>query len=228
MNRRIFIGDVHANSEELLHVLNKLGLKETDEYVFLGDYIDKGNSPIETLEILEEISVKLPNTRFLWGNHDLMFYEWLLNQNPVYEQTFEGQQTIKQMVGGKHPQLVKGELFKRYEWLFNKMEFHVEFPEQVAVHGGLIFNRPDPINDTNKYEKVNTRMFMSGNPLNKPIIVGHTPQPKIMLTKDARMVNIDTGSGTGGYLSALIYFTEYDFYTDKDGYGIEVLPLKEF
>lgn len=229
MKRRIFIGDIHGESEQLMGLIEDLNLKDTDELVFLGDYIDRGSHSKEVFDLLGQINDALPQTRFLWGNHDLMFYEWLTNKNPVYEETYEGQQTIRQFLpNDKHVQLGKAEVLQEYKWLFDRMESHADYPEQVAVHGGLNFTKTDPINGTNLYEKVNTRMFVSGNPLNKPIIVGHTPQPHIMLTDDRKMVDIDTGSGSGGELSALIYFTEYDFYTDKDGYGIEVLPLKEF
>lgn len=229
MKRRIFIGDIHGESIQLIDLIEGLNLKSTDDLVFLGDYIDRGRYSKEVYDLLKQIYEALPQTRFLWGNHDLMFYEWLANKNPVYGETYEGQKTIKQFIPeNSHVQLGKQHVLNEYKWLFDIMESHADYPEQVAVHGGLNFTKPDPIKGTNLYEKVNTRMFVSGNPLNKPIIVGHTPQPNIMLTDDRKMVNVDTGSGSGGELSALIYFPEYYFYTDKSGFGVDVLPLSEF
>jgi len=218
MARRIFIGDIHGESDQLLSLLYQLNIQESDEIIFLGDYIDKGKDTLGVLNILKILNQELPSTRFLWGNHDLMFYEWLTDKNPVYEQTYEGQQTIKQLLNEEEPSHQgKIRLLNQYKWLFNKLEFHAEYPEHVAVHGGLNFTKADPINDTTPYEKVNTRMFISGSPIHKPIIIGHTPQPEIRLTSDKKMVNIDTNCGAGGYLSALIYHKELNLYTDKDG-----------
>lgn len=112
---------------------------------------------------------------------------------------------------------VKEEVLETYQWLFDCMESEADYPEQVAVHGGLNFTKPDPIKDTSLFQKVNMRMFVSGSPLDKPIIIGHTPQKDITVTSDGKMVVIDTGCGSGGELSALIYYPEIGIYMDKDG-----------
>lgn len=70
-------------------------------------------------------------------------------------------------------------------------------------------------------------MFISGSPLHKLIIIGHTPQPEIRLTSDKKMVNINTNCGAGGYLSALIYHKELNLYTDKDGNLIDGMGLNK-
>lgn len=59
-----------------------------------------------------------------------------MNMNPVYEQTYEGQQTIKQLLNEEEPyHQGKIRLLNQYKWLFDKLEFHAEYPEHVAVHG---------------------------------------------------------------------------------------------
>ena len=62
------IGDVHSSYSALQEYL-KDGIKEDNLYIFVGDYLDRGIEPAETVKFLLSI-YKLPNVILLEGNHE--------------------------------------------------------------------------------------------------------------------------------------------------------------
>ena len=66
----VFIGDIHGCYDTLMQYSDfKNGLKDDTEYIFLGDYIDRGNQNYEVVQFLEKIK-DLPNVCLLEGNHE--------------------------------------------------------------------------------------------------------------------------------------------------------------
>ena len=51
------IGDIHGEAEQLKMLLQKMDLKAEDEMYVLGDVVDRGQYPMEALQIL----MSLPN-----------------------------------------------------------------------------------------------------------------------------------------------------------------------
>lgn len=68
------IGDIHGCNSVLQDYL-KIGIKEYDAYIFLGDYLDRGIENAETLKFLLSI-YKRPNVVFLEGNHEIHLRQW--------------------------------------------------------------------------------------------------------------------------------------------------------
>lgn len=62
------IGDIHSSNTVLQEYLGG-ELKEDEYYVFVGDYLDRGIEPVETLKFLLSI-YELPNVILLEGNHE--------------------------------------------------------------------------------------------------------------------------------------------------------------
>ena len=58
MSRYIAITDIHGELGKLENVLSKIELRANDTFVFLGDYIDRGNENAETLKFLYSIAEK--------------------------------------------------------------------------------------------------------------------------------------------------------------------------
>lgn len=62
------IGDVHACLKELKELLKKINYDENkDKLIFVGDLINRGKYPVETLEFIKS----LKNIKITLGNHDL-------------------------------------------------------------------------------------------------------------------------------------------------------------
>lgn len=66
----VFIGDIHGCYDTLMQYPDfKDGLKDDVEYIFLGDFIDRGNQNVEVLNFINSIKDK-PNVCLLEGNHE--------------------------------------------------------------------------------------------------------------------------------------------------------------
>lgn len=79
----VCIGDIHGR----IDLLEPLIKDHSKNYIFTGDYVDRGPN---SLEVIQSI-MKLPNKICLMGNHDEMFLDVIFNYyliNDSYERSF--------------------------------------------------------------------------------------------------------------------------------------------
>jgi len=64
-------GDVHGQFYDLLRIFEFGGFPPMANYIFLGDYVDRGKQSLETIALLLSYKVKFPENFFmLRGNHE--------------------------------------------------------------------------------------------------------------------------------------------------------------
>ena len=65
------VGDIHGQYSDLLNMISKAGEPGPLNYLFLGDYVDRGVYGIEVCILLFSIKLNFPsNVVLLRGNHE--------------------------------------------------------------------------------------------------------------------------------------------------------------
>ena len=176
---KFVIGDVHGEITKLeLLVKFIIEIDDNPELIFIGDYLDKGESSKKTLDFL----IKLKNQfkcLFIEGNHE---YQWLNvskeNNIEEYLLKYGGLSTIDSFSNIENVFQMKKILLSQYADFFKNLIPYWENENYVITHSGippecynkklkdinkrlLLFNRYDFIKIEKKY-------------FNKIIIFGHT------------------------------------------------------
>lgn len=89
----IIVGDLHGNIFDLIRIFRKFGYPRTTNYLFLGDYVDRGEDQVDTMCLLLLAKVLYPENVFLLrGNHEtddynskLSFYDECKKKNIPFE-----------------------------------------------------------------------------------------------------------------------------------------------
>ncbi|GAA0553781.1 serine/threonine protein phosphatase 1 [Rhizomicrobium palustre] len=222
------IGDVHGRFDLLYQLLLKIFAMpkaERNVLIFLGDYIDRGPSSREVIELL--LRLKVPGWEIipLAGNHEISLLEFL--QNPaIYPawKTYGADLTL--LSYGVRPPVLSNDIAQVHaEFVAKFPKGHAEFLSSLQhahtegdyffVHAGV---RPGVALEKQSSEDllwIREEFLACERSFGKVIVHGHTPceAPVVLPNR----IGIDTGAYASNRLTAIkLYADKLSFLSADD------------
>ncbi|HFC46818.1 MAG TPA: serine/threonine protein phosphatase [Dissulfuribacter thermophilus] len=209
----VAIGDIHGMLFKLESLLDALPISwETDLVIFLGDYVDRGPDPKGVVERLVELRREFgQNIRFLLGNHEYMFLNYLERRGIIGEIPYKSDLPLDDTFLATGGESTLGSYFRAHDGLFvpeDHLEFFlglvpmIEEEEYVFVHAGLRPKRPIHEQSIEDLLWIRHEFIDSDYDWGKRIVFGHTPLSSPLV--QPQKIGIDTGAVYGGPLTAVI------------------------
>jgi serine/threonine protein phosphatase 1 len=199
----IAVGDIHGRLDRLEELLEALPIWP-DEFVFLGDYIDRGPDSRGVIDRLMSLSLEV-DCVFLRGNHEDLALDALDDDGRYPPDVWElngGIQTMRSYRAADR-RAWRATLPRAHQEFLRSTQLYHETPTHVFVHARILPEGPAKTPpDVLMWERIDSPLDSMG--YGKRVICGHTPFPEPMIGPD--WINLDTGCGKwdGAVLSALL------------------------
>ncbi len=139
-NRRyVIIGDLHCDLDALKGIMLKLSVEGYDYFnkavfIFMGDYLDRGFKPYQTLRLLFRLKQILgPRCIFLKGNHDGFYFD---RAREIFYPSVYPANTIERMFHDFEPATME-----KFKMFFDHLPYfvlaRVKEKRYFITHGGI-------------------------------------------------------------------------------------------
>ncbi len=223
------IGDIHGGVKALIQLLNKMEIKDEDQLIFLGDYVDGWSESAQVIQFLIELSQKI-NCIFIKGNHDAWCETWLKTAyvNPTWY-LHGGKETMESYV-----HFSKEDKEQHLQFFHNMPLYHMDDKNRLFIHAGFTSMHgveKEVVKEVFYYDRTLWEMAVSldksigedselyPNRLKhySEIFIGHTPTINFNAYEPmhaANVWNVDTGATFYGKLSGMNIDTKVFFQSD--------------
>jgi len=195
----IAIGDIHGRLRRLQKLLELICPAADDTLVFLGDYIDRGPDSFAVVETIIGLKNKLPNTITLRGNHEAFIIAALEGNLSAQARNLWCAYNGGDMTLASYR--LAGEYMSAHGDFYTGLRCFWETEAYFFCHAGIICGtalseqKPDDLVDSRgPYPTPHDN-------LGKTVVHGHTVVDRPLIWPNR--INIDTGAGYGGPLTAI-------------------------
>ena len=204
MNKIFAIGDIHGCLEKLQALIRSIEADpRKDTLIFIGDYIDRGNSSREVVDYVIRLKSEYKKVVCLLGNHEYMLIRYLEGLDEVIYLENGGRATLLSygISRADEPEKRKAKIPREHRQFVEALLPYYETEDYIFVHAGL---KPG----LSLHEQVMSELLWvrhefidAEDDFGKMVIFGHTPltYPLIMTNK----IGIDTGAVYGGKLTCV-------------------------
>ena len=190
-NNYVAIGDVHGCLQSLQALTKKLEKYSDRQFIFLGDYIDRGPDSKGVVDFLLDYREQ-QDCIFLRGNHEQMLLDAYYNDNLDLWLMNGGRSTLESY-GAKYNQLNIAESHIEF---YKNTRMYYDTPDFFFVHAGLspaktIEQSLKDDNDIQDFLWERSHLNVFETPWEKTVVFGHTPRPHPI--RKNKMLGLDTG-----------------------------------
>lgn len=187
----VAIGDIHGCLESLKSLIGKLEPYTDRQFIFIGDYIDRGPHSKEVVDYLLNLQQEV-DCVFLRGNHEQMLLKAIQQDQPKLWLMNGGRATLKSY----GLQDLSQSLPEPHVAFYQQTKMFFETRDYFFVHGGIspaktIKESLQNEAEVQEYLWERSHLDAFETPWEKTVVFGHTPRPH-PINKE-KMIGIDTG-----------------------------------
>jgi serine/threonine protein phosphatase 1 len=203
---RLFaIGDIHGCPDEVDTLIKTIKPQAGDTVVFAGDYVDRGPSSRDVIEMLIELPRQGCECVFLKGNHEDMMLSFL-GLPGHYGESFlmnGGVATLDSYGIGEAglPNAIEHVPQSHLDFYRNLAVSYLR-PPFLFVHAGVMPARQLDEQEVEDLLWIRQEFILSPHDLGNIVLFGHTPMREVMVDLPYK-IGIDTGLVYGGKLSCI-------------------------
>jgi serine/threonine protein phosphatase 1 len=210
MNKIFVVGDIHGCFDKLCALMGKIPINYAqDQLIFIGDYIDRGQSSVDVVDYLMGFKKRVPGTLFLKGNHEDMLHNYLDGSDRFTYMLNGGQRTLDEYL--KRSNNAKAfPIPSEHLEFFNSLHLYYQTEDYIFVHAGLREKVPLESQEKTDLLWIRDEFIHSDFNFGKRVIFGHTPFKEPLL--QSNKIGIDTGAVYGNRLTC-VQLPEMEFFS---------------
>lgn len=185
--------------EKLEGLLEQIAPSDEDRLVFLGDYIDRGAQSFEVVDLIVRLKRTFPKTITLRGNHENFVISLFKGNQSQYQRDIWLKMNGGDLTIASYRN--KGFLLKIHQDFYMNLPLYWETNEYFFCHAGVRPGIPLAQQKGSDLIEIREPFLSSCENFGKIIVHGHDPvdKPTIRFNR----INIDTGAGINGPLTAI-------------------------
>jgi serine/threonine protein phosphatase 1 len=176
---------VHSCAATLDSLLKSLPKSDKSAFIFLGDYINKGPSPLDTLLGLLSFS-ESNQAFFIRGNHDQMLMDAWMYPTTIFEEQIRALGSTSLLSEKKHFQ----------EFFYSTFHF-IQSEKFFFVHAGFDFKSKQPFENIEPMMMIRDIEYDRSLAGGRTIIRGHYPHDlsiiRNQVSSEHKIISLDNG-----------------------------------